>query len=689
MLSLNRSNVLVAGLCGLMISLAGSGCGDDDDCCAAGTTAYDVVASEPRFVVPSAALPAAIQPFASNNNVDIQFHEDRLYMAWRSAPTHFASTQTRMFVVSSLDDGLTWDFEHDIHIGADMREPRLLSFGGELQLLFFEAGRNPTAFEPMRILRSVRRDLGDWGDLEIVRDAPVVPWDLKVRDGAAYLTTYEGERDAPGGFSDIRVTFEVSTDGDRFVPVDGRETVYRGGVSEAAFEFGRDGSLWIVTRNEDGDATGFGSHVCRAPAERLADWDCPPQSDPNRYDSPEMFRHEDDIYLIARRDVGGPFDQADPSLPFDDRKFENLIAYSNRPKRTALYRIDQEERRVVHVFDLPSAGDTAFPAVQQTGPHTFLVANYTSPLDRPDVTWLEGQTSERGTQLYLLTLTFVERGSVALPTPTATWTAAPTPTPTVAPLEARVELAPVFAVPGADLSVTWPMLDGFAGDIDFGDGTTGDETTESHAYADRVAVYDVESRVSFAGAEALQQGAVARTDLQAFAPLRRFQLTTPSDPVVQGVIRSVIPAFYWAFGDERLAVAVDPTARAAFAFDDVATTALAWSEDGSEFSSGPVDVQAPLVAPGGVAADLVVGLRAITFSGTVVGDHIGPVIALEAEIVVADVVAVLRELGGFEEQAALEFLADLFEFDPAAPPETAPFVGSFRVEPVPGAAGAE
>src|SRR5690606_18387540 len=113
----------------------------------------------------------------------------------------------------------------------------------------------------------------------------------------------------------------------------------------------------------------------------------------------------------------------------------------------ALYRIDRPARRVVHVMDLPGAGDTAFPAVQQTGPDSYLVANYTSPLDDPDISWLRGQTSPRGTQIYLLDLTFVPyTGGPRTRTPT--WTPTPSPTPPLVEPDARVHLSPVFAAPG-------------------------------------------------------------------------------------------------------------------------------------------------------------------------------------------------------------------------------------------------
>jgi len=55
--------------------------------------------------------------------------------------------------------------------------------------------------------------------------------------------------------------------------------------------------------------------------EALGAWEITPkQSDPNIYESPRMFRHGDDIYLVARRDVDGPFDLGYTYLPFDVQK---------------------------------------------------------------------------------------------------------------------------------------------------------------------------------------------------------------------------------------------------------------------------------------------------------------------------------------------------------------------------------
>ncbi len=351
--------------------------------------------SAPRWVVPSSSLPAGADPLAANNNVEIRYHDGRLFMAWRTAPTHFASDQVRMVVVSSPDNGDSWALEHVVDFDTDLREPRLLSFNGELQLIFFEAGTNGLAFEPKKMWRSFRCGPGVWQKPNVMVDGPEVPWDIKVRGGLAYMSSYQGAHYSSLEGEGIDVLFKSSTDGRDWQLVDGAPNVYQGGVSETAFEFAQDGSLWIVTRNEDGDDSGLGSHVCVAPKNALSAWDCPDKSDPERYDSPEMFRHGDELYLVARRDIGGPFGEDD-----------SLVAYSLRAKTTALYRIDQQARKVVHLFDLPGAGDTAFPSIHRTGPHDYLLANYTSPLDDPLISWLDAQLSDRGTQLYLATIHF-------------------------------------------------------------------------------------------------------------------------------------------------------------------------------------------------------------------------------------------------------------------------------------------
>lgn len=385
---------------------------DPDDWVVDPARTYDPVLSPIRWVVPSAALPPTLNVGASNNNCAIAFHDGRLFLAWRTGPTHFASPDVRIVVVSSPDLGQTFDLEHEVAIGADVREPSLLSIGGRLILHYFEAGTNPVAFEPRQVWQCERLGPGRFSTAVAVGTPGDVPWDLKVRGGRAWMTSYRGGHYNLSGASNVDVFFHVSTDGLAWTPVPGTGPggrVYRGGVSEVGFELDAAGGLVAVTRLEDGDTTGFGAHVATAPAANLGSWSFPARADPERYDSPRLFRHGDDVYLLARRDVGGPYDRGLTYLPFDLQRIYNLGAYSLRLKRTALYRVEPAARRVVHLVDLPSCGDTAFPAVARLSANEFLVANYTSPLGGYDPSWIEGQIAAAGTQIYLQTITFVPR----------------------------------------------------------------------------------------------------------------------------------------------------------------------------------------------------------------------------------------------------------------------------------------
>jgi hypothetical protein len=641
-------------------------------------TDFDVVASAPRFVIPGDTLPAQFQTFSSNNNVDILFYAGRLYLAWRAAPNHFAGPDTHLYIMSSGDGGQTWDFEHDVFLATDMREPRLLGYAGYLQLLFFEAGSDSGQFTPRRLWRMRRLGPAQWSPLELLTDAGEVPWDLKIHDGIAYRTSYLGEHYGSGETSEVAVFFRQSSDGTTWTDVGGRENVYFGGVSEVAFDFDRDGRLWAVTRNEDGDASGFGSHLCTAPPDDLAAWDCPSVTDPERYDSPEMFRHGDDLYLLARRDVGGPYDAGDDQLSLAERRGRYLIAYSLRPKRFALYKIDRTARRVVHVMDLPGVGDTAFPSVQQTGPHTFLVANYTSPLDDPDITWLRGQTSPRGTQIYLLELTFVPySGGPRSPTPT--WTATPSPTPPVLEQGARVVASPAFAAPGTALAITWPEGTDL-GQLNLGDGAIVDASTTSHAYAPGPdTVFPVSGFVEIDGVTTQFAGAVARTATRATTPLNGFTLTEPLEPVVQQIIRGVMPAFYYALDADTLAVATDATGMGDFNFDGVVTSALVRNLDGT-FASAAADYTLELSGVGGTHTGLIVHLVNTSLSGALSGTvFVGPA-HLAGEINVLDVADAAAVLAGLDRPAAIAFVAGLFGFDPNDPPETVPFQAELGVD---------
>src|SRR5262245_13530396 len=123
---------------------------------------YMPVLSAPVWVVPSDRLPGGVRVDTSNNTLSIAQHDGRLFLAWRTAPSHFASSRTRLCVISSPDSGITWTKETEIALGRDLREPFLLSVGSRLFLHFAELGDNPLAFSPHLSWRSERKAAGQW-----------------------------------------------------------------------------------------------------------------------------------------------------------------------------------------------------------------------------------------------------------------------------------------------------------------------------------------------------------------------------------------------------------------------------------------------------------------------------------------------------------------------------------------------
>jgi hypothetical protein len=355
---------------------------------------YHVVLSDPVPVVPSPTLPPGLDVQRSNNNLAIALHDGRLFLAFRTAPIHFASRNARLVLLSSPDLGRTWVLETTIATGRDLREPFLLEVGGRLRLYFVELDERFYRFEALALWRSSRCGAGCWTAPEKWGAPDEITWDFKVRGGRAWMTSYRNKR-YDLQTRPVEIRFQTSTDGLDWQNV-GEGPVYRGGATETSFEFDRGGSLWAITRNEDGDESGFGSHVVSAEAGTPSVWRFPKRSDPAKFDSPRLFRHGREIYLVARRDLGPPFGTRFASLSGGTRQLFAWASYSLQPKRTALYRLDPIARRFEPVVDLPSAGDTAFPSVVRLSPHEFLIANYSSAFRHKDRSWFWGQLNSTG-----------------------------------------------------------------------------------------------------------------------------------------------------------------------------------------------------------------------------------------------------------------------------------------------------
>jgi hypothetical protein len=345
-----------------------------------------------RQVVPGTGLPAGTVVQTANNNLDAVRHSDgRVYLAWRTAPDHFASTKTVLHVISSEDEQ-TWKLERKFATGSDLREPRLLSWQGTLYLYMAQLGRDPWAFEPHDVLFSEKRPGESFARPKSLGLSGSVVWRTRVEGGRPYMMAYRGgENIYQFNGKPLHVDMLSSEDGRSWQPLAaGKPSVYRGGGSEADFALDDRGALHAVIRNEAGDETGFGSKICSAPAEALHDWTC--DSDSRKFDSPYVFKKDGEVYAIARRNISedGRYEQPGPFQLF--KAVRNQLNYITTGKRCALWRFAHEARRLSFVMDLPSRGDTCFPAViDQAGTDKLVVYDYSSPTQGADPPWSVGQ----------------------------------------------------------------------------------------------------------------------------------------------------------------------------------------------------------------------------------------------------------------------------------------------------------
>jgi hypothetical protein len=348
-----------------------------------------------RRIVPSPGLSGRLSVQRANNNLDVTRHDDgRVYLAWRTAPNHFAGTETIINVASSSDE-INWDYEASFHESYDLREPRLLSLGGRLFLYVARLGSNPFAFEPKGLSMASKGEDGHWGGLQPVGLRGAIAWRVKPFHGEALMIAYTGGDHLYSLWPQpMKVELLRSPDGQNWEPFSpSGAVVSEGGGSETDFAFDAGGSLFAVIRNEAGDSSGWGSKLCRASWMALERWTC--KADPRKFDSPLVFEHDGEIYVVARRNVtsSGAYDVA--SGPPLLRTIQNELSYITTAKRCSLWRFIRGEDRLAFVLDLPSRGDTCFPSVISTAqPDTLAIYDYSSDIDGPDLPWSAGQRRE-------------------------------------------------------------------------------------------------------------------------------------------------------------------------------------------------------------------------------------------------------------------------------------------------------
>ena len=323
----------------------------------------------------------------ANNNVDLARYRGRLYLAWRTAPSHFASADARIEVSSAPDVGGPWRFEATVSVGADLREPRLVATDDALHLFTMELGTDPKRFQPRRTLHLHSGGDAHWSDVRTAIDEPIVPWRIRRFDGRWAMFCYRGAERMYGP-RPAPPTVEVrwSDDLEHWGPA---VDLHRGGTELEMIRLA-DGRLVGVTRIE-GPGT-YGSDVLLGESAGESFGELRAVHDRRKFDSPNLIDWGGEPWMFARRSVsfGGRYEWAPRWVPGSVAIRLNQARWSITRKRSAMWRIDPDSGVVRWMGDLPSCGDTSFAAVSTEPDGSLLVADYSSPLDG-DPIWVRGQ----------------------------------------------------------------------------------------------------------------------------------------------------------------------------------------------------------------------------------------------------------------------------------------------------------
>jgi len=308
-----------------------------------------------------------------NSNTDLVYWRDAFWLVHAASPWHLGSKQCRL-VLRRSPDGRVFEWVNELRVpGQDIRDPKFAVIGGKLFLYALpNAGLYAT---PHGTLYASSEDGTSWEPLRPVEITGVAPdeetgwllWRPKTRDGVTWHV--------PAYWHDHgRSIFLASEDGVRFRRV---STIWEGDANdETDFEYLADGRVLATARLEITPDALFGNRdahtliaVAAPPYER---WSYT-HSHLTRLDGPALFTHGGRVYAVARWQPP-PFRRGTrPASTF-------------ARKRTALYLVEPE--RLVHLSDVPSAGDTSYAGVALREGSLFF-SYYTSDVRR-DWPWLLG-----------------------------------------------------------------------------------------------------------------------------------------------------------------------------------------------------------------------------------------------------------------------------------------------------------
>jgi hypothetical protein len=320
-----------------------------------------------------------------NAFTDLLYWQGWFWLAYISSPSHFASKHSRVVILKSAD-AKSWEkVAQQSGDGEDIRDPKLAIIHD--QLMLYALLNKKFDPEPYKTIVIRSNDGINWSSLT---DVTPEGWLL------GRPVTHDQETwFAPAHHIDHGTAILLrSSDGVHW----DTHGIIQGGdrADETAILFLPDSQMAAVSRVEAGGGIfghpDAGTQISCASAPYQS-WTSLGRSKVTRLDGPALLQHNARVYAIGRRqlEVKGPLQWQGSALG---------------RKRCAIFRVDKNAGELIHLLDLPSAGDTSYPGAVLVEDKLF-ISYYTNDIHK-DPLWVIGMLRPTRIQMAMIELKELE-----------------------------------------------------------------------------------------------------------------------------------------------------------------------------------------------------------------------------------------------------------------------------------------
>ena len=320
--------------------------------------------------------------YTHNAFTDMVYWKDNFYLTFRAASFH-APVEDAKIIVMKSDDAKDWKIVEEFSVkGKDIRDPKFGIIGD--RLFIYNVVREIESELDKEITTtqySFTENGKDWDHLEDIEPEDHRFWRTKTYDNKSWQCVI---------FEQGNVKLYNTTDG---INWDKISTIYdEPEADETDFAFLPNGKIVVITRLQCSQITGDENSKtlissAKAPYKK---WN-QEVADIGRLDGPCLFNISDKLFAVARYqpEIDGVFQQSG-----------SVFA----KKRTALYYV--EDDKILYLSDLPSCGDTSYPAAVVKGKYLY-ISYYTTDITR-DYPWFLGQISPANVRIAKIKISSLE-----------------------------------------------------------------------------------------------------------------------------------------------------------------------------------------------------------------------------------------------------------------------------------------